>query len=78
ALARELSRLGAQVKAGDDYLVIRPGSYSGCEIDTYHDHRMAMSFAVAGLKIPGLQIKNPSCVEKSFPDFFDRFRSLCG
>ena len=76
ALANELSRLGAEVEAGEDYLVIRPGDYRGAEIETYDDHRMAMSFAVAGLKIPGIRIKNPTCVEKSFPDFFQRFANL--
>lgn len=77
ALETELSRLGASVTSGDDFLAIRPGaSYSGAEIETYDDHRMAMSFAVAGLKIPGVKIKNPKCVEKSFPDFFDRFATL--
>lgn len=76
ALANELTRLGAEVKAGEDYLVIRPGKYSGAKIETYNDHRMAMSFAVAGLKIPGVHIKNPQCVEKSFPDFFQRFEKL--
>ena len=76
ALTNELSRLGANVKAGDDYLIVEPGDYNGAEIETYNDHRMAMSFAVAGLKIPGVQIKNPGCVDKSFPDFFQRFESL--
>ena len=76
ALANELSRLGAKVIAGDDYLEIEPGVYSGAEIETYDDHRMAMSFAVAGLKIPGIKIKNPKCVDKSFPDFFERFKKL--
>ena len=76
ALANELSRLGAEVETGEDYLVIRPGDYRGAEIETYDDHRMAMSFAVAGLKIPGIRIKNPTCVEKSFPDFFQRFANL--
>jgi 3-phosphoshikimate 1-carboxyvinyltransferase len=77
ALATELSRLGADVDSGDDYLAIRPQeNYSGTEIETYDDHRMAMSFALAGLKIPGVKIKNPRCVEKSFPDFFDRFGKL--
>jgi 3-phosphoshikimate 1-carboxyvinyltransferase len=76
ALANELTRLGAEVEAGEDHLVIRPGNYSGVEIETYNDHRMAMSFAVAGLKIPGVRIKNPQCVEKSFPDFFQRFEKL--
>ena len=76
ALANELTRLGAEVETGEDYLVIRPGDYRGAEIETYDDHRMAMSFAVAGLKIPGIRIKNPTCVEKSFPDFFQRFANL--
>lgn len=76
ALATELARLGAGVEAGEDYLIVRPGNYTGAEIETYNDHRMAMSFAVAGLKIPGVRIKNPSCVDKSFPDFFQRFKNL--
>jgi len=76
ALARELARLGATVEAGGDFIRIRPGARTTAEIDTYGDHRMAMSFAVAGLKIPGIKIKNPECVEKSFPDFFDRFQNL--
>jgi 3-phosphoshikimate 1-carboxyvinyltransferase len=73
ALANELSRLGAEIEAGEDFLVIKPGEYRGVEIETYNDHRMAMSFAVAGLKIPGVKIKNPKCVEKSFPDFFSHY-----
>jgi 3-phosphoshikimate 1-carboxyvinyltransferase len=73
ALANELSRLGAKVKTGEDFLIIKPGEYQGAEIETYNDHRMAMSFAVAGLKIPGVKIKNPKCVEKSFPDFFSHW-----
>ena len=77
ALATELSRLGATVNSGDDFLTIRPGTnLAGAEVETYDDHRMAMSFALAGLKIPGVKIKNPRCVEKSFPDFFDRFGKL--
>ncbi len=77
ALATELSRLGAEVNSGDNFLAIRPGAnLSGTEVETYDDHRMAMSFALAGLKIPGVKIKNHSCVEKSFPDFFDQFGKL--
>ena len=76
ALANELRRLGAEVEAGEDFLIIKPGEYQGAEIETYNDHRMAMSFAVAGLKIPGVKIKNPKCVEKSFPNFFSQW-SLC-
>lgn len=73
ALANELGRLGAEVEAGEDFLIIKPGEYQGAEIETYNDHRMAMSFAVAGLKIPGVKIKNPKCVEKSFPKFFSHW-----
>jgi len=78
ALENELARLGAEVEAGEDFLVIRPAKqYRGAEIETYDDHRMAMSFALAGLKIPGVKIRNPECVNKSFPDYFDRLRELC-
>jgi 3-phosphoshikimate 1-carboxyvinyltransferase len=73
ALANELRRLGAEVETGEDFLIIKPGEYQGAEIETYNDHRMAMSFAVAGLKIPGVKIKNPRCVEKSFPNFFSHW-----
>ena len=73
ALANELGRLGAEVEAGEDFLIIKPSEYQGAEIETYNDHRMAMSFAVAGLKIPGVKIKNPKCVEKSFPNFFSHW-----
>ncbi|SVD08740.1 uncharacterized protein METZ01_LOCUS361594, partial [marine metagenome] len=78
ALKRELSRLGARVEAGEDFLKIHPGTYVPTDIETYNDHRMAMSFALAGLKIPGVRIKNPSCVEKSFPDFFERLEAIYG
>ena len=73
ALANELEVLGAEIKTGEDFIIIHPREYVGAEIETYNDHRMAMSFAVAGLKIPGVKIKNPKCVEKSFPDFFSHW-----
>ncbi|OGW23401.1 MAG: 3-phosphoshikimate 1-carboxyvinyltransferase, partial [Nitrospinae bacterium RIFCSPLOWO2_12_FULL_47_7] len=76
ALACELTKLGAWVETGNDFLVVHPGIRKSAEIETYNDHRMAMSFAVAGLRIPGVRIKNPECVKKSFPDFFDRFQKL--
>ena len=76
ALKHELSRLGARVETGKDFLKIHPGIYVPADIETYDDHRMAMSLALAGLKIPGIRIKNPNCVEKSFPDFFDRFKAM--
>ena len=76
ALETELSRLGAGVESGEDYLKIRPGTYIPNDFETYNDHRMAMSLALVGLKVPGVRIKNPSCVEKSFPDFFEQLEGI--
>lgn len=72
ALRTELSKCGAQVREMGDTLEITPGPLRGAEIDTYHDHRMAMCFATLGLKVPGIKIKNPACVKKTFPDFFEK------
>jgi 3-phosphoshikimate 1-carboxyvinyltransferase len=76
ALEQELSRLGAKVESGEDFLRIRPGTYVPTDFETYDDHRMAMSLALVGLKVPGTRIKNPSCVEKSFPDFFEQLENI--
>ena len=77
ALEQELSRLGADVESGEDFLRIRPGTtYVSTAFETYDDHRMAMSLALVGLKVPGIRIKNPSCVEKSFPDFFEQLEEI--
>lgn len=76
ALTRELRRLGAEVAEYQDGLRIAPGELHGAEIDTYDDHRMAMSFALAGLGIPDVVIRDPGCVSKTFPDFFERFDAL--
>lgn len=74
--ARELSRMGIDVACGDDGLTITGGKAHGARINTYNDHRIAMSFAVAGLKVPGIQIENESCVSKSFPNFWEVFDSM--
>ncbi len=76
ALARELTRLGAQVKELDDGLYILPSKLRPATVETYDDHRIAMSFAVAGLKLGGLKIKNPDCVAKTYPAFFSDLASL--
>ncbi|MGH2461492.1 MAG: 3-phosphoshikimate 1-carboxyvinyltransferase, partial [Chloroflexota bacterium] len=73
AVATELKRLGASVVERDDGWEISPSSLSAAVVETYDDHRMAMSFAVTGLRVPGLKIANPGCVAKTFPDFFERF-----
>src|ERR1700678_3415516 len=76
ALATELRRLGATVVEHDDGLAIAPSAMLPAAVETYDDHRIAMSFAVTGLKLGGLKIKQPGCVVKTFPDFFDRLAAL--
>jgi len=76
ALTVELKKLGAIVEELPDGLVIEGGDLHGAEIDTYNDHRIAMAFSLAGLRIPGIKIKDPECVNKTFPSFFDMFLSL--
>jgi 3-phosphoshikimate 1-carboxyvinyltransferase len=81
AVATELRKLGANVQEHDDGLTIEPPSpqsLSAATIDTYQDHRMAMSFALAGLRIPALRIANPSCVDKTYPRFFEDLTALVG
>ena len=70
ALATELRRVGAGVDEFADGLTITPQPLHGAEIETYNDHRMAMSMALIGLKVPGIVIKNPGCVAKTYPGFF--------
>ena len=75
ALRTELSKCGAKVEEKGDTLIVYPSRTSdlhGAEIETYNDHRMAMCFAVLGLKVPGIKIKNPACVRKTFPNFFQK------
>lgn len=79
ALCRELGKLGAGVREHEDGLTITPAAhYRPAAIDTYDDHRMAMSFALAGLVIPGIEIRNPDCTAKTFPGFFKKFAPLTG
>jgi 3-phosphoshikimate 1-carboxyvinyltransferase len=72
ALRTELTKCGAKVEEKDDTLTVYPSQLHGAEIETYHDHRMAMCFAILGLKVPGIKIKNPACVKKTFPNFFQK------
>lgn len=76
ALAFELRKIGANVDELPDGLRIKRRRLQKAIIETYNDHRMAMSFAVAGLAINGVRIKNPACVDKSFPDFWEKFNEL--
>jgi 3-phosphoshikimate 1-carboxyvinyltransferase len=76
ALAVELSKMGIRVKEEEDGLEIEGGNPYGAEIETYDDHRMAMSFAIAGLAVPGVKIKGERCVDKSFPGFWKTLQKL--
>ncbi len=76
AVAAELRKVGAKVEEFPDGLTITPGPLHGAEIDTYNDHRMAMSMALIGLKVPGIVIKNPGCVAKTYPGFWTDLEKL--
>jgi len=70
ALAVELRKIGAGVEERPDGLRIIPGKLRGAKIETYNDHRMAMSMALVGLAVPGIIILDPQCTAKTYPDFF--------
>jgi len=75
-VAEELSKMGIEAECSNTGLIIKGGKPKGAVIDTYHDHRIAMSFALAGLKTPGTRIKDEMCVKKSFPNFWEVFEQL--
>ncbi|MGH7840316.1 MAG: 3-phosphoshikimate 1-carboxyvinyltransferase [Candidatus Binataceae bacterium] len=76
AIATELRRLGAAVEEFDDGLGIAPSTLQPATIETYDDHRIAMAFAIVGLKVAGVRIRNPGCVAKTYPDFFRDLAAL--
>jgi len=76
ALATELRRIGIPARETENGLEVEGGPAKGAAIQTYEDHRIAMSFAVLGLVVPGISIENPGCVRKSFPDFWDKLGGL--
>jgi len=76
AVVNELEKMGIAADCDGSTLTITGGRPRGAEIETYNDHRIAMSFAIAGLKAPGTVIRNESCVEKSFPRFWQVFETL--
>jgi 3-phosphoshikimate 1-carboxyvinyltransferase len=78
AVAAELRKLGGQVEERPDGLTIHPSALHAGTVATYDDHRMAMSFALIGLRVPGIRIADPGCVAKTFPDFFERFEAMRG
>jgi 3-phosphoshikimate 1-carboxyvinyltransferase len=77
ATCTELARLGVRVEEHADGMTIHPvEEMRPAVIQTYNDHRMAMSFALIGLRVPGVTIENPGCVSKTFPDYFDVLEAL--
>ena len=74
-LCAGLTKCGAKIVEEGDTLTVYPSKLKelhGTEIETHNDHRMAMCFAILGLKVPGIKIKNPACVKKTFPNFFQK------
>jgi 3-phosphoshikimate 1-carboxyvinyltransferase len=76
ALRTELTKCGARVEEIGDSLKVDPGPLRGAEIETYDDHRIAMCFGMLGLRVPGIRLRNPGCVRKTFPNFFAKLAEL--
>ena len=76
AVVTELRRLGVEAEEEPDGFVVRPGPLRPATVETYDDHRMAMSFALAGLRSPGVQISDPGCVAKTFPGYWTLLEEL--
>ncbi len=77
AVTTELRRIGARVEEFKDGLEVEGGKpLHGASIKTYDDHRIAMAFSLAGLKVKGIKIEDPGCVAKTYPKFFDEFLKL--
>ena len=78
ALAPELRRLGVTVEEHRAGISVEPSVPRPAAVDTYEDHRVAMSFALVGLKVPGISINDPGCVSKTFPTYFEVWNQLRG
>ncbi len=76
AVATELRKLGQEVDEFEDGFTVHPRPVTPAEVETYDDHRMAMSFAITGLRAPGVTILDPGCVAKTFPAYFERLEDL--
>ena len=77
AVVTELKRAGIQAEESEDGLTIYPGTPQPAEIHTYDDHRMAMSFSLLGLRVPGIRILDPGCTAKTYPNYFEDLAALC-
>jgi len=78
AVVNELRRLGIETEEHEDGFTIHPGSTQSALIETYNDHRMAMSFSLVGLRNEGVRIANPGCTAKTYPHYFEDLATLCG
>jgi 3-phosphoshikimate 1-carboxyvinyltransferase len=76
AIVTELRRAGVGAQAHDDGFTIVPGPVAPTRFETYDDHRMAMSLALLGLRVPGVELANPGCVAKTYPGFFSDLAGL--
>jgi 3-phosphoshikimate 1-carboxyvinyltransferase len=76
ALATELSKLGAAITLRPDGLDIVPATLRGAQLGTYGDHRLVMSFALAGLRVPDVRVEEPESVKKSYPRFWAEFEKF--
>lgn len=76
AVTRGLQAVGVKVEDGPDFIRVYPSIPTGAAIDTFEDHRIAMAFSVMGLVTPGIVIKNPGCVSKTCPQFFELFQAM--
>jgi len=74
--AGELRKLGGEIGVEGDVMIVRPAPLHGALLETHDDHRLAMSFAVVGLRVSGVKIEDPGCVRKSFPSFWEELERL--
>lgn len=78
AVVHELRRCGVDADEEADGFVVRPSAMHGATVDPHGDHRLAMAFALAGLRVPGIDIDDPGCVAKTFPEYFNVLEGLRG
>ena len=72
----QLNKMGIKADQGETWLSVKGGRPGGALIETFNDHRIAMAFSVAGLRVQGMEIENPGCVAKSFPSFWEVFENI--
>jgi 3-phosphoshikimate 1-carboxyvinyltransferase len=78
AIEQNLRRCGITVDTGPDRITVHPGQPTPAKIDCHRDHRIAMSFSVLGLRAPGIELDDPACVSKTFPEFHTVFATAFG